>query len=361
MKKLNIGVYGGTGFTGGELCRLLLNHPNVKSIFPSSRDDETFDNVHPNLKGSGLQFVKPEKLEDMAGKLDATFLCLPSGKSMGVAPIFLDQDCKVVDLGSDFRFGDAQSYEQVYGINHTQPKELEKAVYGVCEINREKIKKTSLVANPGCYVITGLLGLYPILKEGLVDTSQISINAINGMSGADSKPRKDTMQTRVFGNILSYNMEGHRHSGEFEEKIKQITGEDLAVVNFNAAHGDFTTGIHCVASPFAKEKYKNLLNREGLIELYKRYYDKEFFVRVNDLPKGAKGTSKVYDVYPQMRNVQGTNFCDIGLDYDASRGIIKIISTSDNLVRGSGGSAIQNMNLMFGLPETSGLKLYSAP
>jgi N-acetyl-gamma-glutamyl-phosphate reductase common form len=360
MKKLNMGVYGGTGFTGGELCRLLLNHPYVEKIRPTSRDIEPFENIHPNLKHSGLSFVKPKTLEEMAGELDAVFLCLPSGKSMGVAGRFLDKDTKVIDLGSDFRFTSLDTYEAVYGKKHTSPNLSHEAVYGVSEINREKIKKASLIANPGCYVITGLLGLFPVIKEEIINIENIPINAINGMTGADSKPRIDTMQTRVSSNILSYNMEGHRHSSEFEEKISEISGKQ-AFVNFNAAHGDFTTGIHCVASPLIKSTYKNQINREGLIDLYKRYYGEEFFVRVNDLSKSAKGTSKVYDVYPQMRNVQGTNFCDIGLDYDSSRGIVKIISVADNLVRGSGGSAIQNMNLMFGFDETAGLKLYSAP
>ena len=360
-EKINVGVYGGRGYTGGEVCRLLLNHGNVDKIVPSSGEEEDFDRAHPNLSGCGLQFVSHGDLENRAADLGlkVVFLCLPSGDSMRVAKRFLDAGAKVIDLGPDFRLK-REAFERIYGREHTFPELLEEAVYGITEIKRGEIRNARLVANPGCYVITGLLGLYPLLKEGLIELQHIPISAINGMTGADSKPRRDTMHTRVWGNILSYNMEGHRHSGEFEEKIEEFTGV-RPVVNFNAAHGDFTTGIHLVASPFAKPQFRGGLTRERLLAIYEQYYNGEEFIRVNRLAKSSGGTSKVYDVYPQMKNIRGTNFCDIGLDYDASRGIIKVIAVADNLVRGTAGSSIQNMNVMRGFDEGEGLRLYSSP
>ncbi|MEK6844549.1 MAG: N-acetyl-gamma-glutamyl-phosphate reductase [Nanoarchaeota archaeon] len=356
-EKINVGVYGARGYVGGELCRLLLNHKHVDKIFPSSGEVEDFNRVHPNLNGCGLKFVRHSDLEDKVN-LDVVFLSVPSGESMKVAPKFWNKGVSVIDLGSDFRLN-KETYENVYGKEHTAPELLKEAVYGATELNRERIKNARLIANPGCYVITGLLGLYPLLKEGMIDMHHISINAINGMTGADSKPSRDTMQTSVSKNVLSYNMEGHRHSGEFEEKIEEISGYK-PIVNFNASHGDFTTGIHLVASPLVKPKFDKL-TRESLLAFYIRYYGNEEFIRIIHHSKGSGGISKVYDVYPQMRNIRGTNYCDIGLDYDKERGIVKVIAVADNLVRGSAGSAIQNMNVMRGFDEGEGLRLYSSP
>jgi len=358
-EKINVGIYGGRGYTGGELCRLLLNHKNVNKIIPSSGGEEDFNRVHPNLNECGLQFVGHEALKDSAEDLDVVFLCVPSGESMGIASEFLKKGVDVIDLGADFRLK-KEVYEKIYGREHAFPELLKEAVYGITELKREQIKNAKLIANPGCYVITGLLGLYPLLKEGIIELQHIPINAINGMTGADSKPRRDTMQTKVSGNVLSYNMEGHRHSGEFEEKIEEITGEK-SIVNFNTSHGDFTTGIHLVASLLVKPEHRNELTRNRLLDIYKNYYGKEKFIRVNDLDKSSGGTSKVYDVYPQINNIRGTNFCDIGLDYDSKRGIIKVVVVTDNLVKGSAGSAIQNMNVMRGFDEEEGLRMYSAP
>ena len=357
-EKINVGVYGARGYVGGELCRLLLNHKHVGKIFPSSGEVEDFNRVHPNLNGCGLEFVRHSDLEDKVD-LDVVFLSVPSGESMKVAPKFWNKGVSVIDLGSDFRLN-KETYENVYGKEHTAPELLEKTVYGVTELNRERIRNARLIANPGCYVITGLLGLYPLLKEGMIELRHIPINAINGMTGADSKPSRDTMQTRVSKNILSYNMEGHRHSGEFEEKIAEISGYK-PTVNFNAAHGDFTTGIHLVASPLVKLEYRDRLTRESLLAIYAKYYEDEEFIRVITREKKSAGIEKVYDVYPQVRNIRGTNYCDIGLDYDRERGIVKVIAVADNLVRGSAGSAIQNMNVMMGFNEGEGLRLYSSP
>lgn len=366
-RKLTVGVYGGRGYTGRELCRLLLGHKNVGRIIPASKGADDFDAVNPNLAGCGLKLISPEDLEARAKEMDVVFLRGDGGESLRQAPLFLEKGVKVIDLGADFRLT-KETYEKVYGKQHTQPELLEEAAYGVTELNREQIKGARLVANPGCYVITGLLGLYPLLKEGMIQLHHIPINAINGTTGAKSEPEKGTMHTNVYGNILSYNMEGHRHSGEFEEQIEIFGGSKAkfwgakVVVDFNVAHGDFTTGIHLVASPLVEDIFRDGLSREKLIEIYKSHYAGEQFqfIRINARPKSAGGTAKVYDVYPQIKDVRGTNYCDIGLDYDKERGIAKVIVATDNLVKGSAGSAIQNMNVMFGFDEAEGLRGYSA-
>ena len=228
------------------------------------------------------------------------------------------------------------------------------------EFNREKIIKARLVANAGCYVIATMLGLAPLLSGEMVELHNLPINAINGTTGASSKPQKDIMHFGVFGNVLSYSMEGHRHSAELEEQIRMFRPVGEIKVNFNASHGNFTRGIHSVASPLVNERFRDKMTREFLLELYEKYYKREFFIRVVGFEKKTTGTTKEYDIYPQIKNVRGTNFCDIGLDYDRKRGIVKVVAVADNLVKGSAGSAVQNMNVMFGFDEKTGLTQYSA-
>lgn len=361
-EKINVGIIGGTGYTGGELCRILLNHPKVDYIFPTARENASFERVHRNLIGSGLKFTDMGQLEKMSNELDVVFFCTPTGEAMQKAPYFLDRDVKVIDLSADFRFKNHLDYEKAHGKKHLCPELLKEAVYGVSEINREEIKKARLVANPGCYVITSILGAYPLMSSDLVDLSKgVHISAINGTSGAENKPKKDILHAEVSEDILPYNMEGHRHSFELEDQLEKISGQEL-IVNFNTAHGPFARGIYANTTIFAKERYKRKINRELLLNLYKTDYgngsEGEFFVRVNDFPKIIGCGKKEYDVYPHIKDVRGSNFCQIGLDYDLNRGIIKIISVTDNLIKGAAGSAIQNMNLIMGFDEKEGLKNY---
>lgn len=353
-KKINVGVIGGTGYTGGEMCRLLLNHDNVAEIFPTSREDLEFERVHQNLLGSGLKFIKKEDLEQKTD-LDCVFFCTPSGEAMRNTQKYLDKGIKVVDLSADFRFKSAEKYEEIYGKEHQAPKLLKRAAYGITEFNREQIRNTDLVANPGCYVITTMLGLAPLIKNNIIELENIPISAINGTTGG-----KGVTHTDTFGSILPYNMEGHRHSSELENQISIINPEaEEVMVNFNTAHGNFTRGIYSLATPLVKAEHKPGLTREKLLQLYNEYYQNEFFVRINDFEKKSAGISKEYDVYPWIKNIRNTNFCDIGLDYDADRGIIKVVAVADNLNKGSAGSAIQNMNVMFGFNEKQALTEYA--
>ncbi len=359
--KITVGVYGGRGSTGKELCRLLLDHRNVGKIIPASKGDEDFDTACPNLKGSGLKFVSPEELEARASELDVVFLRGEGGESLRQAPLFLEKGVKVIDLGGDFRLT-RKNYESTYGREHKAPQLLEEAVYGIPEFNREKIKGARLIANPGCYVITGMFALYPLLKEGIIQTDHIPIFAINGTTGGKSEPTKGLMHANVYGNILFYNLDGHRHASEFEEKIEEITGQKPRV-NLTVGHGDFTTGIALAATPLVKPEYQGKLSREELLDIFQRHYAGERFIRVNNSIGSSTGapkeSAKNYDLGAQMSHIRGTNYCDIGLDYDKRIGVVRVIAAADNLVRGSAGTAIQNMNLMFGFVEAEGLRGYS--
>lgn len=358
QEKINVGIIGGTGYTGGELCRLLLNHENINNIYPTSRKKEDFEKVHQNLLGSGLKFIKQEDLEKKLYELDVVFTCTPTGEASKIAPKFLENNIKVIDLSADFRFKNLKDFNEAHNKEHYSSELLNQGVYGVTEFNREKIKKTNLLANPGCYVITSLLGIAPLLKNDIIDLEKtINMNGINGTSGAGNKPKKEIMHAEAMNSMLPYNMEGHRHSEELEDQIKILSSESVNV-NFNTAHGNFVRGIYMNITPEVKPELKNKISRESLLDLYEDFYKDEFFVRINKFSKLGEKTKKQYDVYPNVARVQGSNFCDIGLDYDSKRGIIKIVSVTDNLVKGAAGSAIQNMNVMFGFDEKQGLTSY---
>jgi N-acetyl-gamma-glutamyl-phosphate reductase common form len=359
MGKLTVGVWGGTGHTAREMCRLLLGHPEVGSILPASRQREPFELVHPNLAGSGLELLTPRELAERAGQLDAVFLCAPAGEAMRAAADFRQAGVRVIDLGADFRFRDPNDYQRVYGREHTAPQLLGEAVYGVTEFNRPRIAQTALIANPGCFAITAILALTPLLRAGRIAADRaICVHAVNGTTGAGSTPKSDLMHAEVSGSMLAYSLEGHRHGPEVEQFLGDVAGRPVTV-DFNTAHGNFARGIHLQANvPLAGPA-----TRDDLLGLYTGAYGAgsagEYFVLVNTLPKTGERNAKQYEIYPRLRNVVGSNFCHLGLDCDTDRGIAKIVAVTDNLVKGAAGSAIQNMNLMFGFDETCGLRAYA--
>jgi N-acetyl-gamma-glutamyl-phosphate reductase len=355
---LHVGILGGTGYAGGELCRLLLNHPAVTSITPTARSGEDLERVHPNLLGSGLRFCAPDQLRELAARLDVVFFCTPSGEAMQEAQHFLDHGVKVIDLSADFRFASAERYTQVYGGTHLAPGLLEEAVYGVTELHRKEVAPARLIANPGCYAITAILGLAPVLATGMADLDRdLHVTAINGTSGAGTKPLREIMHAESFASMLPYSLDGHRHAPELEDQLGAIAGRDLRV-DLNTAHGNFVRGIYIQASVTAARDVAAELDRPTLTELYRRHYADEFFVRINGQPTSGRLNAKEYSAYPSLAAVTGSNFCHIGLDVDRRRGLIKVVAVTDNLVKGAAGSGIQNLNLMFGLAETAGLTQY---
>ncbi|MEU0397269.1 N-acetyl-gamma-glutamyl-phosphate reductase [Streptomyces sp. NPDC006208] len=355
---LNIGIVGGTGHSGGELCRLLLNHPATGTILPTARNGEELERVHPNLLGSGLRFLTVEQLRDRADELDVVFFCTPSGEAMRSAPYFLERGVKAVDVSADFRFADADRYKAVYGEPHASPQWLPEAVYGVTELYREQVAAARLVANPGCYAITTVLGLAPLLRSGLADLdTAIHLAAVNGTSGAGNKPVTDVMHAEAFASMLPYSLEGHRHAPELETHLAPLAGRELCV-DMTTAHGNFIRGIYIQASVRIRADARTGVDRAALLDLYRDHYADEHFVQVNSFAKQGRLNSKEYGVYPSLNAVTGSNFCHIGVDYDPVRGFAKVIAVTDNLVKGAAGSAIQNMNVMFGLDERAGLGHY---
>ena len=361
--RLAVGVLGGTGYAGGELCRLLLNHPFVGSVHPSSRTDAPFERVHRNLAGSGLAFVSPDALVDGDVDLDVVFFATPTGEAMAAAGAFLDRGTRVVDLSADFRFPDPAAFATAHGRPHAAPDLLDRAVTnGITEHNRHEVRGAALVANPGCYVVTAALGLAPLLASGLADTARtVHVAAVNGTTGAGSTPRRPILHAEADGAMLAYDLAGHRHADELVLRLAEA-GAGVVDVDLGTSHGSFPRGIHVQASVAIAPEHRDTLTRDDVLALYRDHYGAghagEFFVLVNDHPALLARGTKEYDLFPTVRAVQGSNFCHVGLDVDRRAGRVRVVAVTDNLVKGAAGSAIQNMNVMLGHDETAGLRGY---
>lgn len=358
MKKINVGIVGGSGFTGGELCRLLLRHKNVKKIYPTSRSEQTFERTHLGLTNSNLNFIDVESLISKK-QIDVVFLCTKSSQSIEYAEIFLKKKITVIDLSGAFRFDSSKNYFKAYGSEHSKKKLLESSAYGATEFNDKVIKKNSLIANPGCYALCALFSLAPLTKSKFADFGKIiKIHAINGITGAGMSLRQEITHKNVMENMLAYNGSGHRHAPEIEEKLESFFSIKNASIDLNTAHGNFRRGIFMQISVETKKSYNKKITRKSLIKEFKNFYKSNKFnnfIFINDFEKTGDKNFKDYKIYPQLSNVVGTNNCNIGLDYDDDKKIIKIISVLDNLVKGAAGSAIQNMNLKFDFNPTEGL------
>jgi N-acetyl-gamma-glutamyl-phosphate reductase common form len=351
LSPITAAVIGASGFAGGEICRVLLEHPYVETILPVSRGSESFAERHRHLAASGVEFVEAGEAE----RCDVVFFCTPSGEAARGAQTWLDRGARVVDLSADFRFGDAATYRAAYGNDHPGPDLLAEAVTGIPELYRDTIARARLVANPGCYVTAAVLALLPAVESDVVDLAEVvRIHAINGTSGADATPQRATMHVRVVGSVLPYNLDGHRHAPELEERLTSITRQETRV-DLAVAHGDFARGIYLQASVALRAP----MTRDQLLQLYLARYgragDGEPFVFVDARRRDGGLNEKVYDVYPQMRDVVGSNLCRVGLDVDRRRAVARIVAVIDNLTKGAAGSAVQNMNVMFGFPEMAGL------
>jgi N-acetyl-gamma-glutamyl-phosphate reductase len=364
MKKINVAVIGASGFTGSEICRILLEHKSIKKIIPVSREKKDFDRAHPNLLGSGLKYLALNDFLKSLKNLDCVFLCTKSTDSYNLAIKLLKKNVKVIDLSSAFRFEEKLKYKKAYGFSQKKNSTLlkKKIAYGLSEFNRKNLYEADLVANPGCYAITAILSLIPILRKNIVHLDQpININAINGTTGAGNNPKIQVSHANATENMLAYNAEGHRHAPEIEEKLKIFINKKC-LIDLNTSHGNFRRGIHMRISLNVKKNYIKKINRDKLIKIYKDFYYKTNsnyqFVQVLGTKPRLKKNEKEYDLYPSVTNVIGTNNCLIGLDYNSDAGIIKIIAVTDNLVKGAAGSAIQNMNLIFGFEENTGLTKY---
>lgn len=335
---IRAGIVGGTGYTGVELLRLLVGHPNVEIAAITSRTEAgmAVSKLFPNLRGRlELDFTKPEPAR-LAEECDVVFFATPHGVAMDMVPALLARNTRVIDLSADFRLSDPKVWERWYGRPHAAPELLAEAVYGLPEINQETIRSARLVACPGCYPTAVQLGFLPLLEQGLVDPNQLIADAKSGVSGAGRKAAMGTLLCEASENFKAYNVSGHRHLPEIIQGLDQISPSPVKLT-FVPHLTPMIRGIHATL-------YAQLQQDADLQALYEQRYATAPFVDV--LPPGS---------HPETRSVRGSNMCRLAVHRPAASNTVVVLSVTDNLVKGASGQAIQNMNLMFAQEQTCGL------
>lgn len=340
---IKVGIIGSTGYAGAELVRILTAHKEAEIVWYGSRSyiDKKYASVYQNMFQIVDAVCLDDNMEELADQVDVIFTATPQGLCASLVNEEILSKVKIIDLSADFRIKDVSVYEKWYGIEHKSPEFIEEAVYGLCEVNREDVKKARLVANPGCYTTCSILTAYPLAKEGLIDLSTLIIDAKSGTSGAGRGAKLPNLFCEVNENMKAYGIASHRHTPEIEEQLGYASGEEV-VLNFTPHLVPMNRGI--LATEYAKLTKK--VTYEEIKAVYDKYYAKEKFVRVLDK-----------DVFPETKWVEGSNYVDINFKIDERTGRIIMIGAIDNLVKGAAGQAVQNMNLMFGLKETEGLEL----
>lgn len=340
--KLNIAIVGSSGYTGGELFRILLLHPGVTvtSVTSERSAGKPLTEIFPHLLGLTDLVCEPLDPEAIAKKSGFVFLALPHVTAQTAAYRFHELGVKVVDLSADYRLTDAAVYEKWYEHGHQHRDLLKSAVYGLPELHREKIRTTSITANPGCYPTSAILGLVPAITKKLIDPSTIVIDSKSGVSGAGRSASLAHHYPEVNEGFMAYKVGTHRHTPEIEQEVSLLAGAAVTL--------SFTPHLVPMNRGILSTIYGKLatpIDTEQLHAAYQAFYKNEPFVRV--LPTGQ---------FPNVRNVRGSNFCDIGVYADSRTGRAVIVTAIDNLVKGAAGQAVQNMNLMMGFAETTGLK-----
>jgi N-acetyl-gamma-glutamyl-phosphate reductase len=335
---LRVGIVGGTGYTGVELLRLLVQHPSAELAVITSRSEAGMAvvDMFPNLRGRvDLRFSEPSV--DALKRCDVVFFATPNGVAMGQARALYDAGVRMIDIAADFRIRDVALWEKWYGTKHACPELVAEAVYGLPEVHRERISNARLVANPGCYPTSVQLGFLPLLEAGVVDAEHLIADAKSGVSGAGRKAEVHTLLAEASDNFKAYGVAGHRHHPEIVQGLQQMAGKPVGLV-FVPHLVPMIRGIHATL-------YARLTSSCDLQALYEARYREEPFVDV--MPSGT---------HPETRSVRGANMCRIAVHRPPGGDIVVVLSVIDNLVKGAAGQAVQNMNIMFGLPETAGLE-----
>ena len=345
---VKVGIIGATGYAGNELVRLLMGHKDVEIMWYGSRSyiDKKYAEVYQNMFEIVEDTCLDDNMEELASKVDVIFTATPQGFLAGVLTEEILSKVKIIDLSADFRIKDVKTYEKWYKIEHKSPQFIEEAVYGLCEINRDKVKGARLIANPGCYTTCSILMAYPLVKEGLIDPDTLIIDAKSGTSGAGRGAKLPNLFCEVNENMKAYGVTNHRHTPEIEEQLGYAAGKEI-VVNFTPHLVPMNRGI--LATEYAtlnKKADGTLPTYEEVKAVYDKYYKNEKFVRV--LEK---------DVCPETKWVEGSNYVDVNFKIDERTGRIVMMGALDNLVKGAAGQAVQNMNLLFGFDEAEGLNL----
>ena len=331
---IKAGIIGATGYAGGELVRILLGHKDVEIKWYGSRSyiDKKYADVYRNMFTLVEDVCLDDNIEKLAKEVDVIFTATPQGFLAGVLTEEILKQCKVIDLSADYRIKDVHIYEQWYGIEHKSPQFIEEAVYGLCEINREKTKGKRLVANPGCYTTCSILTAYPLVKEGLIDTTTLIVDAKSGTSGAGRGAKVQNLYCEVNENIKAYGVASHRHTPEIEEQLGYAAGKEIQI-NFTPHLVPMNRGILVTEYATLNKKGGKLPTYEEIKAVYDKYYGKEKFVRVLD-----KG------VCPETKWVEGSNYVDVNFVIDERTGRIIMMGALDNIVKGAAGQAVQNMN-----------------
>ena len=334
---VSVGVIGASGYTGGELLRLLVNHPDVElaGVYDVKNVGLPLRRIHPNLGGSVDLIILEPDYAKIGEQTDFVFTATPHGVAMRFVPKLLEGGAKVVDLSADYRFADPKVFERYYA-KHESPHLH--AVYGLPELHRKRIKRAKLVANPGCYPVAAILGLAPLVKGRLIDLEHVMINAVSGTSGAGAEPSEATHHPICGANVSAYALTTHRHAPEIDQELSGLAHKEVKV-HFTPHLAPIVRGILMTAQVFLRKR----VSKEGLLKLYRKFYSGEPFVRV-------------LEEIPQVNFVVGSNYCDIGLETDARSNRLVVVSAIDNLIKGASGQAIQNMNLMIGANESKGLE-----
>ncbi len=340
---IKVGIIGATGYAGNELVRLLLGHSEAQIEWFGSRSyiDQKYADIYRNVFQLVDAKCMDDNMEELADRVDVIFTATPQGLCASLVNDKILSKVKIVDLSADFRLKNVDVYEQWYKIEHKSPQYIDEAVYGLCEINRNKITKdTRIVANPGCYTTCSILTIYPLVKEGIIDPDSIIIDAKSGTSGAGRGAKVANLFCEVNESMKAYGVGTHRHTPEIEEQLGYAAGKDIKLI--------FTPHLVPMNRGILVTSYADLkkdVTYEEVKAAYDKYYKDEYFVRVLDK-----------DVCPETRWVEGSNYVDVNFKIEPRTNRIIMMGALDNLVKGAAGQAVQNMNLLFGLPENTGLK-----
>jgi N-acetyl-gamma-glutamyl-phosphate reductase len=339
---LKVAICGGSGYAGGELIRLLSNHPHVKITAVTSEKSagKSVGELFPHLNSYSSLIYEPLDKEKILNKADIFFMALPHAASQEAVDFFFRHKKKVIDLSADYRLRSPEIYEEWYKIPHRFHSTLKKAVYGIPELYKKKISNASLIANPGCYPTGAILGIYPAVKKKLIDTNSIVIDSTSGTSGAGRSADTAFSYCEVNEGFKAYSVASHRHTPEIEQELSVITKKDVRI-NFTPHLAPYDRGI--LTTIYAKLNKK--IETKEILNIYKSLYSKEPFVRL--LAEGK---------FPNVKNVRGTNLCDIGLTVNKRTSTLIIVTAIDNLMKGASGQAVHNMNIMMGFDEKTALQ-----
>ncbi len=339
---IKVGIIGATGYAGNEIIRLLMGHKEAEICFLASQsyEGQKYSDIYGNFfEIMDMECTAPE-LGALAKKVDVLFTATPQGYLSGVLNKGILEECRVIDLSADYRIKDVATYEKWYKIEHKSPELIKEAVYGLCEINRDRIRNTRLLANPGCFTTCSILTAYPLVAEGIIEPDSLVINALSGVSGAGRGAKVANLFSEVNESVKAYGVTNHRHTPEIEEQLGYACGKEI-LVNFTPHLIPMHRGIYATETA-ALVKGKTA---EDINKAYEKYYKDEYFIRL-------LGSERV----PESRFTEGSNFTDIGFKTDERTGRVILMGTLDNLVKGAAGQAVQNMNIMFGFDETEGLR-----